>query len=122
MCRTLSGLVGSPAVSVFVFAGDLNDLWHIPGDRLGVPLFVLYGLGRAAAPTIGPVMGDSIVISDGWRSSFWLTAIQIGTCFAAMLFVPETIGPEILWRKFKLPRRDPRKTFAPAFLCPSQLP
>jgi MFS family permease len=93
VCRTLSSLVGFPAVRVF--AGALNDLWHIPGDRLGVPLFVLYGLGRAAAPTIGPVMGESIVTSDGWGSSFWLTAIQIGTCFAAMLFAPETIRPEI---------------------------
>jgi predicted MFS family arabinose efflux permease len=52
VCRTLSSLVGSPAVSVFV--GALNDLWHIPGDRLGVPLFVLYGLGRLRPRPLAP--------------------------------------------------------------------
>lgn len=119
VCRALSGLVGSPAVSVF--AGVLNDLWHMPEDRLGVPLFVLYGLGGAAAPTIGPVMGEAVVASYGWRTSFWLTAILVGTCFAAMLFVPETFEPEIVRRKLQLPRRSLSKTFAPAFLRPFQL-
>ncbi|KAJ5318718.1 MFS general substrate transporter [Penicillium atrosanguineum] len=119
VCRALAGLAGSPAVSVF--AGVLNDLWHMPGDRLGVPLFVLYGLGGAAAPTIGPVIGESIVASYGWRSSFWLTAILVGACFVGMLFVPETFEPEILRRKLNLPHRDARKALAPAFLRPLHL-
>ena len=119
VCRALAGLAGSPAVSVF--AGVLNDLWHMPGDRLGVLLFVLYGLGGAAAPTIGPVIGESIVASYGWRSSFWLTAILVGACLVGMLFVPETFEPEILRRRLNLPHRDPRRALAPAFLRPLQL-
>jgi MFS family permease len=119
ICRALAGLAGSPAVSVF--AGVLNDLWHMPGDRLGVFLFILYGLGGAAAPTIGPVIGESIVASYGWRSSFWLTAILVGACFVGMLFVPETFEPEILRRKMSLPHRDARKALATAFLRPLHL-
>ncbi|KAJ6116138.1 MFS general substrate transporter [Penicillium sp. IBT 18751x] len=119
VCRAISGIVGSPATSVF--AGVLNDLWHMPGDRLGVPLFVLYGLGGAAAPTIGPVIGESIVASYGWRSSFWLTAVLVAACFAGMLLVPETFEPEIRRRHLKLPRRDPRKALALAFLRPLHL-
>lgn len=118
-CRAISGLVGSPSVSVF--AGVLNDLWQMPEDRLGVPLFVLYGLGGAAAPEIGPVIGEAVVAAYGWRSSFWLTAILVGTCFVAMMFVPETFEPEILRKKLRLPRRNLREVLAPAFLRPIHL-
>jgi MFS family permease len=119
VCRALSGLVGSPSVSVF--AGVLNDLWQMPGDRLGVPLFVMYGLGGAAAPTIGPIVGESVVAAYGWRSSFWLTAILVGACFAGMLFVPETFAPEIVRRTQKAPRRRLRKAFGPACRRPLEL-
>ncbi|KAJ5751541.1 MFS general substrate transporter [Penicillium nucicola] len=119
VCRAISGLVGSPSVSVF--AGVLNDLWQMPEDRLGVPLFVLYGLGGAAAPEIGPVIGEAVVAVYGWRSSFWLTAILVGACILGMICVPETFEPEILRKKLKLPRRDPRKALAPAFLRPIHL-
>ncbi|KAJ5642264.1 MFS general substrate transporter [Penicillium lividum] len=116
LCRAISGLVGSPAVTVF--AGVLNDLWKMPEDRLAVPLFVLYGLGGAVAPEIGPVVGESIVASYGWRWSFWLTAILVGTCFLAMLFVPETFELEIRRKALNLPRDSWRKTLAPAFMRP----
>lgn len=119
VCRALSGVAGSPSVSVF--AGVLNDLWKMPGDRLGVPLFVLYGLGAAAAPEIGPVIGEAVVAAYGWRSSFWLTAILVGACFLGMMFVPETFEPEILRRQLQLPRRDPREALGQAFLRPMQL-
>lgn len=106
VCRAMAGLAGSPSVSVF--AGVLNDLWRIPGDNIGVRLFVLYGLGGAAAPTIGPIVGESVVASFGWRSTFWLTAILVGGCFVGMLFVPETLKPQ-------------RKSLAPVFLRPFKL-
>lgn len=116
VCRALSGLAGSPSVSVF--AGVLNDLWRMPEDRLG---FVMYGLGGAAAPTIGPVVGESIVAARGWRSSFWLTAVLVGACFAGMLFVPETFEPEIVWRKQQAPRCGLQKALVPAFRRPFEL-
>ncbi|KAJ5640320.1 MFS general substrate transporter [Penicillium longicatenatum] len=116
LCRAISGLVGSPAITVF--AGVLNDLWRMPEDRLGVLLFVFYGLGGAIAPEIGPVVGESIVASYGWRWSFWLTAILVGTCFLAMLFVPETFEPEIRRKALNLPRDSWRKALAPAFARP----
>ncbi|CAG7998346.1 unnamed protein product [Penicillium salamii] len=119
VCRALSGVAGSPSVSVF--AGVLNDLWKMPGDRLGVPLFVLYGLGGAAAPEIGPVIGEAVVAVYGWRSSFWLTAILVGACFLGMMFVPETFEPEILRKQLQRPRCDPRAALGQAFLRPMQL-
>ncbi|OKP08921.1 Fluconazole resistance protein 1 [Penicillium subrubescens] len=119
VCRALAGVVGSPSVSVF--AGVLNDLWQMPGDRLGVPLFVMYGLGGAAAPTIGPLVGESIVAVHGWRSSFWLTAILVGACAAGMLFVPETFGPEIQRRSRKGPRCGLRNAFGSACRRPFEL-
>ncbi|CAG8214917.1 unnamed protein product [Penicillium olsonii] len=119
VCRALSGVAGSPSVSVF--AGVLNDLWAMPGDRLGVPLFVLYGLGGAAAPEIGPVIGEAVVAVHGWRSSFWLTAILVGMCFLGMVFVPETYEPEILRKQLQSHRRNPRQALGEAFWRPIQL-
>ncbi|CAG8096222.1 unnamed protein product [Penicillium olsonii] len=119
VCRALSGVAGSPSVGVF--AGVLNDLWAMPGDRLGVPLFVLYGLGGAAAPEIGPVIGEAVVAVHGWRSSFWLTAILVGMCFLGMVFVPETYEPEILRKQLQFHRRNPRQALGEAFWRPIQL-
>mgnify|MGYP001658761237 CR=1 FL=1 len=59
VCRAISGFVESPSVCVFV--GSLNNLHQTPEDRLGVPPFVLYGLGGAAAPKIGPAIGEAVV-------------------------------------------------------------
>lgn len=117
--RAVSGLVGSPAATVF--AGVLNDLWKMPEDKLAVPLFLLYGLGGAAAPEIGPVIGESIVASYGWRSTFWLTAILVGMCFLAISFVPETYEPEIRRKMLNLPRENWRKTLGPAFVRPFRM-
>lgn len=119
VCRAMSGLAGSPSVSVF--AGVLNDLWRMPEDKLAVPLFLLYGLSGATAPTIGPVVGESVVAAFGWRSSFWLTAILVGACFIAMLFVPETFEPELQRRRLKRPRRALREALTPTLKRPFQL-
>lgn len=117
--RAISGLVGSPAATVF--AGVLNDLWKMPEDKLAVPLFLLYGLGGAAAPAIGPVIGESIVASYGWRWTFWLTAILVGICFLAMLFVPETYEPEIRRKLLNQPRENWRKTIRQEFGRPFRM-
>ncbi|KAJ5917523.1 MFS general substrate transporter [Penicillium verhagenii] len=119
LCRALAGLVGSPAVSVF--AGVLNDLWEMPEDRLAVPLFVLYGLGGAIAPEIGPVVGEAIVASSGWRWTFWLTAILVGACFLAMLFVPETFEPEIKRKALNLPREGWLEALTASFKRPMHM-
>lgn len=116
LCRALSGIAGSPAVSVF--AGVLNDLWDIPRDRVGVSLFVFYGLGGVIAPELGPVVGEAIVASHGWRWSFWLTAILIGACFIAMIFVPETFEPEIRRTALNLPRDHWREALGASFKRP----
>ncbi|CEJ62689.1 hypothetical protein PMG11_11182 [Penicillium brasilianum] len=119
VCRAISGLVGSPSVTVF--AGVLNDLWKMPEDKFAVPLFVLYGLGGAVAPELGPVIGEAIVASHGWRSTFWLTAILVGTCLVSMMFVPETFEPEIKRKTMNLPRDDWRKVFVAAFARPIRM-
>ena len=104
ICRAIAGLAGSPSVTVF--AGVLNDLWKMPDDKAAVPIFILYGIGGAVAPEIGPLVGESIVARHGWRASFWLTAILVGSCFVAMLFVPETFAPELHRRALQHPRSN----------------
>lgn len=81
----------------------------------------MYGLGGAAAPEIGPVIGESIVASYGWRSTFWLTAILVGICLLAMSFVPETYEPEIRRKMLNLPHENWRKTLGPAFVRPFRI-
>ncbi|KAJ5369957.1 MFS general substrate transporter [Penicillium cataractarum] len=119
VCRAMSGLVGSPSVTVF--AGVLNDMWKMPEDKFAVPLFMLYGLGGAVAPELGPAIGESIVASHGWRSTFWLTAFLVGICLVPMMFVPETFEPEIKRKTLNLPRDHWRKVFVAAFARPIRM-
>ncbi|KAJ5081336.1 MFS general substrate transporter [Penicillium alfredii] len=119
VARAISGIVGSPSVTVF--AGVLNDLWKMPEDKAAGALFVLYGLGGTLATEIGPIAGESIVADRDWRWSFWLTAMLVGVCFLSMVFVPETYEPEIRRKALKLPRGDWRKTLGPAFARPARM-
>ncbi|KAJ6064813.1 MFS general substrate transporter [Penicillium canescens] len=116
VARALSGILGSPLVTIFV--GVLNDIWKMPEDRLAVPVFLLYGLGGIAAPTVGPIIGQPVVEAGGWRWSFWLIAILISVCFLAVLPIAETYEPEVRRKALNLPRRDWRKLIGPAVLQP----
>ncbi|KAJ5472028.1 MFS general substrate transporter [Penicillium diatomitis] len=117
--RALAGVAGSPSVSVF--AGVLNDMWNIPSDRLGVLAFVMYGLGGAIAPSLGPIVGESIVATYGWRSSFWLTSVLAGSCFPGMVFTPETFQIEIVRQEQNAPRRGLVEALVPALRRPLEL-
>lgn len=117
--RAIAGIVGSPAVTVF--AGLLNDMWKMPEDAMAVPIILLYGLSGAVAPTIGPLVGESIVARHGWRWSFWLTAILVGACFVMMVFVPETFEKEIQRKAQKHPRQGLRKALRTAFVRPVKM-
>jgi MFS family permease len=117
--RALAGIVGSPSVTVF--AGVLNDLWKMPEDKAAVPIFLLYGLGGAMAPEIGPIVGESIVALHGWRWSFWLTAMLVGACFVIMVLVPETFEKEIRRKTDGQPRQDLFKIVRAACVRPIEM-
>ncbi|KAL1994836.1 hypothetical protein VTN49DRAFT_1023 [Thermomyces lanuginosus] len=116
VARAISGLVASPCVSVF--AGVLNDIWKMPEDKAAAPLFALYGLFSVLATEVGPISGVSIVDDHDWRWSFWLTAMLLGVCWLALLFVPETYAPEIHRRALRLPRSDWRRQLKVSFTRP----
>ncbi|KAJ9480898.1 hypothetical protein VN97_g12622 [Penicillium thymicola] len=116
VARALSGILGSPLVTIFV--GVLNDLWKMPEDRLAVPVFLLYGLGGITAPTVGPIIGQSVVENGGWRWTFWLIAILVGLCLFAVIPIKETYEPVVRRKALNLPRRDWHKVVGPAFLRP----
>lgn len=78
----------------------------MPDDKAAVPIFIFYGIGGAVAPEIGPLVGEAIVARHGWRASFWLTAILVGSCFVAMVFVPEAFAPEVHRKALPHPRRN----------------
>ncbi|KAE8381591.1 MFS general substrate transporter [Aspergillus bertholletiae] len=118
VARAVCGIVGSPCVTVF--AGVLNDLW-VPTDKAGGALFAIYGVMGAVASEIGPVAGEAIVDDRGWRWSFWLTAMLVGACFLAMIWVPETYEPEIRRKHLKLPRRRFKGILGPVFTRPVKM-
>ncbi|KAJ5751536.1 MFS general substrate transporter [Penicillium nucicola] len=114
--RALCGILGSPLVTILV--GVLNDIWKLPEDRLAVPIFFLYGLGGIAAPTVGPIIGESIVGFGGWRWTFWLITALDAVCFLAALTIGETYEPEVRRKALGLPRCKWRKVLGPALRRP----
>ncbi|GCB20112.1 uncharacterized transporter C794.04c [Aspergillus awamori] len=118
VARAVCGIVGSPCVTVF--AGVLNDMW-LPTEKAGSAIFAIYGIMGAVAAEIGPVAGESIVKDRGWRWSFWLTSIVVGACFLAMVWVPETYGPELQRKHLGLPRRKFKGAFGPVFVRPVKM-
>ncbi|KAF3003399.1 hypothetical protein E8E15_000980 [Penicillium rubens] len=116
VARALSGILGSPLVTIFV--GVLNDLWKMPEDHLAVPVFLLYGLGGISAPTVGPVIGQAVVENGGWRWTFWLIAILVGLCFLAAIPIEETYEPVVRRKASNIPGRDWQNVVGRAFLRP----
>ncbi|KAK5116215.1 hypothetical protein LTR62_008541 [Meristemomyces frigidus] len=93
--RFLSGVASSPTLSVY--GGTLADLFSDEERKAIWPVF-------ATAPLLGPVLapfaGGWIVQNYEWRWTLWVGLIFAGFSFLlALLFLPETFGPELLrWK------------------------
>lgn len=97
VCRFLSAAFG--AAPVAIGPGILVDLWE-PYPR-GIAT-LLWATTVFAGPTIGPVVGEFVVINPnmGWRWTMWLSFL-LGMFFfiISVPTVKETFAPIILQRK-----------------------
>ncbi|OBT60246.1 hypothetical protein VE03_10607, partial [Pseudogymnoascus sp. 23342-1-I1] len=58
------------------------------------------------APLLGPITSGFVTPVLGWRWTFWIGLILIGTCGPAVLYLPETYGPVLLARRARRLQRD----------------
>lgn len=118
--RLLASTAASPCLAVSV--GILNDIWDVQEEKLGTLLIAVMGMCVCWAPELGPLIGTSIVLVEGWRWTFWLTAILFTVCMLLVFPIPETFKPEILRKQAQQLRMlsqgpetvDIRKIFATA--------
>ncbi|KAL4063460.1 major facilitator superfamily domain-containing protein, partial [Scleroderma citrinum] len=93
ICRTLTGLFGSPVFAIY--GGSLADLFS-PHER--GPMVALFTLVLQGAPTIGPVPSSFLGTFLHWRWLLGFLTIWGGLLAALMFFMPET-EPNAIARK-----------------------
>lgn len=100
VCRVIAGFFASPALSTGgASVGDVIPFTHMP---IGLAIWSIGGvLGPLASPIVGAVF---MLIDKGsinaYRWTFWYMAIVSGfSTFFLGLFLPETYGKAILYRK-----------------------
>ena len=90
--RTLSGITGSPSVTLLM--GICNDLY--PEGKGRDLLISLYGVAMVWSTQLGPLIGEAVVDQQDWRWSMWTVAILLGVCLVSLIPLQETFAPEIL--------------------------
>ena len=101
--RFFAGAFGSAPISIT--AGAIVDIWA-PSSR-GNPM-VCYGITIAAAPTLGPIIGNSLIARGlGWRWTEYLTGIVMMAQFAIdVVFLSESHADVLLMAKASSLRRE----------------
>ncbi|KAL7806676.1 major facilitator superfamily domain-containing protein [Trichoderma aethiopicum] len=102
--RYFGGLFASSPVSNV--GAIMGDIW-LPKVRGTAVVF--YALCVVGGPTLGPVIGASLVVNPhlGWRWTEYIQAIWTFTVAAmALLCLPETYGPVLLKRKAQRLRKE----------------
>lgn len=102
--RFLAGLFGSAPVSNVSAA--LGDIWEPKARGIAV---TFYAVAVVGGPTLGPIIGASLVVSPGlgWRWTEYLEAIFVFAVFALTVFtLPEVYGPVLLKRKAQRLRKE----------------
>lgn len=90
--RTLSGITGSPSVTLLM--GICNDLY--PEGKGRDLLISLYGVAMVWSTQLGPLIGEAVVDQQDWRWSMWTVAMLLGVCLVSLIPLQETFAPEIL--------------------------
>lgn len=102
--RTLAGVFASCPLTVA--GGSVADMFNARERTWAFPVFAVIGFG---GPTLGPVIGSYMGISPAidWRWTEWIMLITIGLVLALLvLFMRETLGPQILMYKAGLLRKQ----------------
>lgn len=93
--RFLAGLASSPTLSMY--GGSLADLVDNDSRRSIWPVFAMSPL---LGPVLAPAAGGWIVGHLPWIWTVWIALIFAGAVFLiALLFLPETFSPVLLWWK-----------------------
>jgi MFS family permease len=107
--RFFTGLAISPTMAVG--AGTIQDVWDPKTDMYGALMAVLLVALIFIGAELGPVAGSFVTQDRGWRWSFWLPLILVGTVFLLSLPMKETKKSQILRcratrLKLPLPERE----------------
>lgn len=99
--RLLCGIFGSCPISVL--GGICADLFHDPIAR-GRAMSLFMGT-TIVGPIVGPLVSGFISVIT-WRWSFWLGLIFAGVTWVLFIFMSETYGPIILYKRARKLRKQ----------------
>lgn len=93
--RFLTGFIGSPALATG--GASMADIWS---PRARDYMIVIWGTFAIAAPVLGPMVGGFASSAQDWTWTIW-QLIWVSGFAAVLLFflLPETYGPNILYRR-----------------------
>nr|CAD11985.1 SCR1 protein [Schwanniomyces occidentalis] len=95
--RFISGFFASPALATG--GATIGDVISMPYMPVGL---ASWAVGAVCGPSFGPLFGSVLTVKGGWRWTFWFMATISGICFLFLgLFLPETYGKTLLYRKAK---------------------
>lgn len=105
--RFITGFVGSPALATG--GASMSDIWS---PRARDYMIVVWGAFAIAAPVLGPMVGGFASSAKGWTWTIW-QLIWVSAFALVLLFflLPETYGPNILYRRARRLRRITKKPF-----------
>ncbi|MCJ1313618.1 hypothetical protein MMC25_007297 [Agyrium rufum] len=93
--RFLQGFFGSPCLANG--GASMADIFSVLNTPYGLTVWVI---GCFGGPAFGPLISGYVVMSHGWRWSFWEILWLTGpVCLSLVLFLPETSSPTILHQR-----------------------
>ncbi|RDW76310.1 MFS transporter [Aspergillus mulundensis] len=105
--RFLTGFIGSPALATG--GASMGDIWS-PNTR--DYMIVVWGTFAIAAPVLGPMVGGFASSANGWTWTMWqLIWVSAFALVALFFLLPETYGPNILYRRARRLRRITEQPF-----------
>ncbi|RAH84649.1 caffeine resistance protein 5 [Aspergillus japonicus CBS 114.51] len=111
--RFLTGFIGSPALATG--GASMGDIWS---PRARDYMIVVWGAFAIAAPVLGPMVGGFASSAKGWTWTVWQLIWVSGFALVVLFFwLPETYGPNILYRR----ARRLRKLSGKPFYCEAEL-
>ncbi|CAG8947184.1 unnamed protein product [Penicillium salamii] len=111
--RFITGFIGSPALATG--GASMADIW---GPRSRDYMIVIWGAFAIAAPVLGPLVGGFASSAKDWTWTIWQLIWISGFALVALFFfLPETYGPNILYRR----ARRLRKITDKPFFCEAEL-
>lgn len=111
--RFITGFIGSPALATG--GASMADIW---GPRSRDYMIAIWGAFAIAAPVLGPLVGGFASTAKDWTWTIWQLIWISGFALVALFFfLPETYGPNILYRR----ARRLRKITDKPFFCEAEL-